>query len=186
MSLSRSFLKSLSLNDDQISAVIEAHSETVNALNTKYSELESRYNSVKESADRLPAVQKELDDLMKLDYKSKYDAEKSAHDSLKETLARKEAHAAREKAVRAYYEGKNIRNGNLAIAMRGTDIDSLQLDDDGALTDTAALDALVEGDFKPLVSTSRRTISSGADLSPRTEHNLNPSDVMNNILRGKQ
>ena len=58
MSLSRSFLKSLSLNDDQISAVIEAHSETVNALNTKYSELESRYNSVKESADRLPAVQK--------------------------------------------------------------------------------------------------------------------------------
>ena len=35
MSLSRSFLKSLNLNDDQISAVIEAHSETVTCLNTK-------------------------------------------------------------------------------------------------------------------------------------------------------
>ena len=58
MSLSRSFLKSLNLNDDQISAVIEAHSETVTGLNSKYSELETKYNGAKESADRLPRPQR--------------------------------------------------------------------------------------------------------------------------------
>ena len=57
MSLTRNYLKTLGLNDDQISAVIDAHSETVTALNTKYSGLETKYNSAKESADRLPDVQ---------------------------------------------------------------------------------------------------------------------------------
>ena len=44
MALTRSFLKSLGLDEDKIESVIEAHSETVSALNQKYSELETRYN----------------------------------------------------------------------------------------------------------------------------------------------
>ena len=183
MSLSRSFLKTLGLNDDQISAVIDAHGETVTALNTKYSELEAKYNSAKESADKLPNVQKELDDLKKSDFKSKFEAEQSAHNALKETISREKAHTAKEKAVRAYYEGKNIKGNNLTIAMRGTDLDRLQLDDSGNLADTAALDALVEGDFQPLVTT-RRTVSSGGTLAGHAEQNPTPNDTMNRILRG--
>ena len=185
MSLSRSFLKSLGLNDDQISAVIDAHSETVTALNTRYSELETKYTSAKESADQLPDVQKELDDLKKSDFKSKYEAEQSAHNALKESVSREKAHAAKEKAVRAYYEGKNIKGNNLTIAMRGTDLDRLQLDDSGNLADTAALDALVDGDFRPLVTSARRTVSSGGTLSGRTEQTQNTNDVMNKLFRGQ-
>ena len=184
MSLSRSFLKSLGLNDDQISAVIDAHSETVTPLNTKYSELEAKYTSAKESADQLPGVQKELDELKKSDFKSKYEAEQSAHNALKESVSREKAHAAKEKAVRAYYEEKNIKGNNLTIAMRGTDLDRLQLDDSGHLADTAALDTLVDGDFKPLVTTARRTVSSGGTLAGHAEQTQTPNDTMNRILRG--
>ena len=184
MSLSRSFLKSLGLNDDQISAVIDAHSETVTALNTRYSELETKYTSAKESADQLPGVQKELDELKKSDFKAKYEAEQSAHNALKESVSREKAHAAKEKAVRAYYEGKNIKGNNLTIAMRGTDLDRLQLDDSGRLADTAVLDALVDGDFKPLVTTARRTVSSGGTLAGHAEQTQTPNDTMNRILRG--
>ena len=183
MSLTRNYLKTLGLNDDQISAVIDAHSETVTALNTKYSELETKYNSAKESADRLPTVQKELDELKKSDFKSKFEAEQSAHNALKESISREKAHTAKEKAVRAYYEGKNIKGNNLTIAMRGTDLDRLQLDDSGNLADTAALDALVDGDFKPLV-TARRTVSSGGTLAGHAEQNPTPNETMNRILRG--
>ena len=35
MSLTRSFLKSLGLDEEKISSVIEAHSETVSALNQR-------------------------------------------------------------------------------------------------------------------------------------------------------
>ncbi len=190
MSLTRSFLKSLSLNDDQISAVIDAHSETVTALNGKYSALETEYNdlktrhkTVKADADRLPAVQQELDELKKSDFKSKFEAEQSAHNALRETVSREKACAAKEKAVRAYYEEKNIRGPSLAIAMRGTDLDALQLDESGALADTAALDALVEGDFKPLTS-ARRTVSSGGNLTARSDQTPSVNDTMNQLLRG--
>ena len=183
MSLSRTDLKLIGLNDDQISSVIAAHSETVSALKQKYAELETRYNSAKESADQLPAIQKELDDLKKSDFKAKFEAEQSAHNALKESITREKAHTAKEKAVRAYYEGKNIKGNNLTIAMRGTNLDRLQLDDSGNLADTAALDALVDGDFKPLVTT-RRTVSSGGTLAGHAEQNVSANETMNRILRG--
>ena len=178
MSLSRTDLKLIGLNDDQIESVIAAHSETVSALKQKYSELEARYSSVKENADRLPSVQKELDDLRKEDYKGKYD-------NLFASVEKGKARAAKETAVKAYYEGKNIRGQNLTIAMRGTDLDALQLDDSGNLADTAALDALVDGDFRPLVTSARRTVSSGGTLSGRTEQTQNSNDVMNKLFRGQ-
>ena len=178
MSLSRTDLKLIGLNDDQIESVIAAHSETVSALKQKYSELEARYSSVKENADRLPSVQKELDDLRKEDYKGKYD-------NLFASVEKGKARAAKETAVKAYYEGKNIRGQNLTIAMRGTDLDALQLDDSGNLADTASLDALVDGDFRPLVTSARRTVSSGGTLSGRTEQTQNTNDVMNKLFRGQ-
>ena len=177
MSLSRTDLKLIGLNDDQIESVIAAHSETVSALKQKYSELEARYSSVKENADRLPAVQKELDDLRKEDYKGKYD-------NLFASVEKGKARAAKETAVKAYYEGKNIRGQNLTIAMRGTDLDALQLDDSGNLADTAALDALVDGDFRPLVTSARRTVSSGGTLAGHSDPPQTPNDTMNRILRG--
>ena len=185
MSVTRSFLKSLGLNDDQVSAVIEAHSETVTGLQSKYTDLETRYNAAKASADRLPNVEKELTELKKSDFKSMYESEQRAHNALKESVSREKARTAKEKAARAYYEGKNIRGGNLTIALRGTDLDQLQLDDSGNLTDTSALDALVEGDFKPLVTSARRTVSSGGTLSGHTEQTQNPNDVMNRLFRGQ-
>ena len=185
MSVSRSFLKSLGLNDDQVSAVIDAHSETVTGLQSKYTDLETRYRAAKENADRLPTIQKELDDLKKSDFKSMYESEQRAHNALKETVSREKARTAKEKAVRAYYEGKNIRGSNLAIALRGTDLDQLQLDESGSLADTAALDALVEGDFSPLVASARRTVSSGGTLSGHAEQSQNENMTMNRLIRGQ-
>ena len=177
MSLSRTDLKLIGLNDDQISSVIAAHSETVTALKQKYTELESKYNSAKESADQLPGIQKELNDLRKEDYKGKYE-------TLFASVEKGKARTAKEKAARAYYEGKNIRGENLTIALRGTDLDQLQLDDSGGLADTKVLDALVEGDFKPLV-TARRTVSSGGTLSGHTEQTQNENATMNRLIRGQ-
>ena len=188
MSLTRSYLKSLGLDDDKINSVIEAHSETVTALNQKYSELEARYNGVKESADRLPEVQKELDALKKEDYRSRFEAEKSAHDALKDSVAKKEARAAREKAVRAYYIGKSIRGDNLTIAMRGTPLEDITLSEDGTIADTKPLDDLVAGDFRPLVHTEpapRRTVASGGSLAHGAPPEPTASSVMNSLIRGK-
>lgn len=187
MSLTRSFLKSLGLEEEKISSIIEAHSETVSALNQRYSELETRYNDARQSADQLPELQKELETLKKEDFRTKYESEKSAHEALKESLARKESRAACEKAVRAYYIGKSIRGDNLNIAMRGTPLDDIKLGEDGTIADTAPLDALVKGDFKPLIQTEepRRTVASGGSLATHgTTPAPTPSSMMNSLIRG--
>ena len=186
MSLTRSYLKSLGLDEEKISSVIEAHSETVSALNQRYSELEARYNDAKQSADQLPDLQRELETMKKEDFRTKYESEKSAHEALKESLAKKESRAACEKAVRAYYIGKSIRGDNLTIAMRGTPLDDIKLGEDGTIADTAPLDALVKGDFKPLIQTDQpRTVASGGSLASHgAPPGATPSSVMNSLIRG--
>ena len=70
MALSRSFLKSLGLDEEKIASVIEAHSETVTGLNGRYADLENkfnelnqRYTAAKADAEKLPGVLKELEAL---------------------------------------------------------------------------------------------------------------------------
>ena len=195
MSLTRSYLKSLGLDEEKVSSVIEAHSETVTALNGKYAELENRFNelthrydAVKADAEQLPAVRKELDEMRKEDYKARYESEKSAHKALKDSVAKKEARAAREQAVRAYYIGKSISGDNLTIAMRGTPLDEVKLAEDGTIADTKPLDDLVAGDFRPLIRTEpepRRTVASGGSLAHGTPPDPTPSSVMNSLIRGR-
>ena len=188
MSLTRSFLKSIGLDEEKISSVIEAHSETVTGLNGKYADLENkfnelnqRYEAAKADAEKLPGVLKELEALRKDDYKGRYEA-------LFSSVEKSKARAAKEAAVKAYYEGKNIRGGNLAIAMRGTPFDDIELGEDGAIADTGVLDKLVEGDFRPLVRKEepRRTVASGGSLAPHgTPPDPTPSSVMNSLIRGQ-
>lgn len=103
----------------------------------------------------LEAVTKERDELKAGgDYKAKYESEHKAFDAYKADVTAKETRAAKEKAVRAYLEGKNITGGNLDIAIRGmsAEIDSAELDGE-KIKDTKALDDLIAGTYKGLVAT---------------------------------
>lgn len=103
--------------------------------------------------DQAPAVKdtQEYKDLKKEfeDYKSRVTA--------------KETKSAKEAAARSYYESKGITGKALDIAMRGSgaEIDALELAD-GKIKDAAALEALVNGDFSGLVST---TVTKGAETA---------------------
>lgn len=78
----------------------------------------------------------------------------------------KEARAAKEAAVRAYYTDKGIVGAALDIAMKGssTEIDALELDG-GKVKDYGAIDALIGGLFAGLVSTTT-TIGANTPTPP--------------------
>ena len=111
----------------------------------------------KADAEKLPGVQKELDDLKAAGdggYKEKYEKEHSAFESFKADITAKESKAAKEKAVRAYFESKNITGSNLDLAMRGCGEEMAALVMDGdKIKDTTSLDALIDGAYKSLVYT---------------------------------
>ena len=149
MALTRKLLKGMGLTDEQVDTIIEAHTDTTDGL-------KADLNKYKADAEKLPGVQKELDDLKaKGDdgWKDKHDKVKKDFEDYKTGVEAKEAKATKEKAVRAYFEGKNIEGANLNLAMRscGAEIEALELDGDN-IKDTAALDALISGDLAGLVS----------------------------------
>lgn len=152
MALTRKLLKGMGLTDEQVDTIIEAHTDTVDGLKADV----SRY---KADAEKLPDIQKQLDDLKAAGdggYKAKYEKEHSAFESYKADITAKESKAAKEKAVRAYFEGKNIKGANLELAMRGCgeEMAALELDGD-KIKDTKALDTLMDGTYKSLISTTQ-------------------------------
>lgn len=153
MALTRKALKAMGLTDEQIDSVVEMHTETVDGL-------KEQLRTVGEKADKLDGVQKELDALKAKngdDYKAKYEAEKKAFADYKAEQTAKETKAAKETAARAYFEGKKITGNNLTIAMRGAkdEISKLELDENGSIKDSSALDELVNGEYSSLIVTTQ-------------------------------
>ena len=127
MALTRKLLKGMGLTDEQVDTIIEAHTDTVDGLKADV----TRY---KADAEKLPGVQKQLDDLKAAGdggYKEKYEKEHSAFEAFKTDITAKESKAAKEKAVRAYFESKNITGANLDLAMRGCVEEMAALEMDG-------------------------------------------------------
>ena len=153
MSITRKLLKGMGLTEEQVDTIIEAHTETVDGLKADI----SRY---KADAGKLAGVQKELDDLKAAGdggYKVKYEKEHSDFEAFKSNITAKEAKAAKEKAVRAFFESKNITGANLDLAMRGCGEEMAALERDGdKIKDTKGLDALLSGAYKGLVSTMQQ------------------------------
>ena len=148
MALTRKLLKGMGLTDEQVDTIIEAHGDTVDGLKEDI----QRYKS---DAEKLPGVQKELDDLKKDngdDFKARYEKEKQDFQAYKDGIAKKEAAAAKEKAARAYFESKGIPAKSMGLVIRGAkgEIESLELDGE-KIKDASALDSLLDGDYKGLI-----------------------------------
>ena len=150
MALTRKSLKAMGLTDEQVDSIIEMHTETVDGL-------KEQVKTYKADAEKLPNVQKELDDLKAMGdggYKEKYEKEHKDFEDYKADVTAKESKAAKEKAVRAYFESKNITGSNLDLAMRGCGEEMAALVMDGdKIKDTTSLDALIDGAYKSLVYT---------------------------------
>jgi hypothetical protein len=157
MALTAKMLKGLGLTDEQREAILEEHASTVNAIKEERDRL-------KADAEKLPDVQRQLDDLKAAGdggYKEKYEKEHSAFEAFKSGITAKETKAAKEKAVRSYFESKNITGANLDLAMRGCGEEMAALEMDGdKIKDTKSLDALLTGTYKGLIST---TLTKGAN-----------------------
>ncbi len=162
MALTRKLLKGMGLTDEQVDTIIEAHTDTVDGLKADV----TRY---KADAEKLPGIQKQLDDLKAAGdggYKEKYEKEHSAFEAFKTDITAKESKAAKERAVRAYFESKNITGANLDLAMRGCGEEMSALELDGEkIKDTKSLDALVDGTYMSLVSKPAVRLDMGARLN---------------------
>lgn len=159
MKLTRKELEAKELSADLISEIIDAHTDVTSRQNEEIKGLNAQ----------IAALQKDLDAYKAGDWETKYNAVNAKYEALNADIAAKTAKAQKETALKAYYEGKGIKDGSLKIALRGTDLAKIELDDRGEIKDTSELDALVAGDFAPLVTSEeagvQRVIDSGAGFN---------------------
>lgn len=140
MALTRKFLSALAIEDDKVDEIINAHTETVNAL-------KEQRDAFKEDAEKLPAVQKELDEMKaaaekngKDDaYKVKYEALKEDFEAYKKEQTEKESRAKKEKAYRELLEEVGVSEKRINSVLKVSDVDAIEFDEEGKVTNADAL-----------------------------------------------
>lgn len=139
MALTRKFLSALGIEDDKVDEIIGAHTETVNAL-------KEQRDSYKADAEKLPNVQKELDELKaaaeksgKDAYKVKYDALKEDFENFKKEQKDKEIHARKEDAYKGLLEEVGISEKRIRSVLKVSDVDAIEFDEEGKVKDADAL-----------------------------------------------
>ena len=129
MSLTRKMLKAMGIEEEKIDQIIEAHTDTVDGL-------KSDLSKYKTDAEKLPDVQKELDELKaKGDdgWKEKHDRLKEEFDQYKNDVQEKETKAAKEAAYRAILKDANLSEKGIEKAIKYAEWDKIELDADGKL-----------------------------------------------------
>ena len=154
MSLTRKFLSALGIEDDKVDEIINAHTETVNAL-------KEQRDSFKEDAEKLPAVQKELDELKATAngedaYKVKYDALKEDFENFKREQAEKETHAKKESAYRNLLAEVGISEKRINSVLRVSDVDAIELDDENKVKDADTLKKSIGKEWSDFIVTTEQ------------------------------
>lgn len=150
MALTRKYLKSIGLTEDQIEGIVEEHIATVN-------DLKETANKYKADADKLPTVQKELDDLKAAGdggYKEKYDAEVKAFKEYKRQVEAEKTAARDDADVLALCKEAGIsRESSLRLIAKDFDRSKIKRGEDGKITNHDDLVSSIKTDYADFVGT---------------------------------
>lgn len=158
MALTRKMLKAMGIEDEKIEQIIEAHSETVDAL-------KEERDSYKANAEKVPGIQKELDELKeaaeknegKNPYKVKYDALKEEFDSFKADIDKKATHTAKEDAYRALLKKAGVSDKRIAAVLKVSDIDAVELDKDGNIKGADKIEESIKEEWSDFIVSTKET-----------------------------
>lgn len=154
MALTRKQLAAMGIEAEKIDEIITSHTETVNGLKDQIAQLKDDLKTAKEDADKLPGVQKELDDLKKQNEEEAkaregkdYDALKKEFDDYKAEISARDTKAAKEKAFRDILKDLNVSEKGVALILKYQNFDSIELEDDGKIKGASDLRKSLKEDW---------------------------------------
>ena len=140
MALTRKFLTAMGIEGDKIDEIINAHSETVDALKAeaeKYKEESEKNSKAKEDVEELQKQVKELTKQVEQNekdaYKVKYDAIKEEYEAYKQSVTADKEKQNKTEAYKKLLKEANVSEKRIDAVLRVSDIDSLEIDENGAL-----------------------------------------------------
>lgn len=152
MSITRKMLKAMSIDEEKIDQIIEAHTETVTAI-------KAERDDFKVKAEKLESVQKELNTLKARGendpYKVRYDALKEEFEDFKKQVTEKETTATKTSAYRTMLKeaGVNEKRIDAVLKVSADDIKGLVLKD-GEIENKTELIKKVQDDWSDFIVTT--------------------------------
>lgn len=154
MALKRKDLSAMGLEPAQIDAIIEGHSETVNALQDEIGKLKDKLDGADKDSKKLKEVQKELDDLkeqVKADAKERegkdYDALKKEFEDYKAEQEKKDAEAAKKTAFETLLKDMKISDKGREMILKWQGVSDVELDEDGKIANAKDLRKSIKSDW---------------------------------------
>ena len=149
MALTRKMLSGMGLTAEQVDAIIDEHTSVTQGL------IADR-DKYKADAEKLPGVQKQLDDLQKgdNDWKQKYEKEHSDFEAYKKDVDGKETAAKVREAYQKLLEDAGVATKHVKAVLRATDFSGMKLDKDGNLEGADKLTESIKSDWADFISTT--------------------------------
>lgn len=144
-----------------VDKIIDGHTASINVLRERAETAERERDALKADAEKLQAVQQELDALKAADWEGKYKAE---HEAFEKHKADAEAAANAEKkqaALEALLKDTFTPDG-AEIIKKHTNLSAVELTKDGAIKGAEKFLEGLKTDWKPFVKT---TTTTGADIA---------------------
>ena len=149
MALTRKLLASLGIEDAKIESIIDAHTETVDGLKAQIAQY-------KADAEKLPEVQKQLDEAKEA-AKNSGDAAKiqADFDAYKAQVESEKAKAAKKSVLEKLAKDAGLSEAGIAKAVKYTDFDKIELNDKGEAKDGASIIKGLKEEWPEYISTQR-------------------------------
>lgn len=182
MALSRAFLKGMGLSEEQVSAIIENHTETINGL-------KQERDKYKEDAEKLPEVQKQLNALQKEkeasdDWKSKYEKEHTDFEGYKSNITKEKETETKKALYRDLLKASNIDEKRYDAILKVTNFDELTLTKDGKLNGEDKITEAIKKDYEGFVVTTS-TKGGSVETPPRSNGDVKGVGENADYIRNK-
>ena len=162
MALTRRFLSAFGIEEDKVDEIIKAHTDTVDAL-------KEQRDAYKADADKLPSIQKELDDLKAAAEKGGKDTFKVKYEALKEDFANykkeqqaKEIHEKKNALYKELLQEVGISEKRINAVLKVSDVDAVEIDENGKVKDADTLKDAIKTEWEDFIVTES---SKGADTA---------------------
>ena len=169
-SLTRKMLKAMGIEDEKIDQIIEAHSETVDALKERSADFETNAQELEKAKKELTEAKAALEASGKDPYKVKYEAVKEEFEKFKTEQQAAAAHSSKLNAYRTLLKKAGVSENRIESVLKVSDIDGVEMDDKGEVKDSEKLIEGIKTEWADFIATPQIRVASPS--SPPANQNI--------------
>ena len=176
MALTRKFLSALGIEEAKIDEIISAHADTVNAL-------KEQRDGYKADADKLPTVQRELDDLKASQsgddpYKEKYENKAREFDEYKKSVEAKELKRSKSAAYKQVLKELKASHVDAILKASQSELEKIELDENGKIKDVDKLKESIKKEWADFIVEEGQQGANTATPPASEGSKLSKDDIM--------